>query len=91
MVALLHTQPAEVRRPVTHYLGRFRTDRSHNLLVHLLSNDPEVTQDAMTALARMKRPGEDIPRLRPYLDDPRELIRRDASRAITKLERARSG
>lgn len=41
----------------------------------------------MTALARMKRPDEDIPLLRPYLEDPRELIRRDAQRAITKLEK----
>lgn len=87
MVSLLDNQHAGVRGPVTHYLGRFRSDRSHDLLVHLLKNDPEVTQEAMTALARMKRPDEDIPLLRPYLEDPRELIRRDAQRAITKLEK----
>lgn len=87
MVSLLDSQHAGVRGPVTHYLGRFRSDRSHDLLVHLLKNDPEVTQEAMTALARMKRPDEDIPLLRPYLEDPRELIRRDAQRTITKLEK----
>lgn len=87
MVALLDNQPAGVRRPVIHYLGGFRTDRTHDLLVHLLHNDPEVTQDAMTALARMKRP-EDLDLLSPYLDDSRELIRRDATRAIAKLEKA---
>lgn len=87
MVALLRDSNSGVRNAVTHYLGRFRTDRSHDLLVHLLATDPEVTQAAMTALARMKRP-EDIEILRPWLDDPRDLIQRDAKRAIAKLEKA---
>ena len=87
MVALLHDQPAGVRNPVTHYLGRFRSDRSHDLLVHLLKNDPEVTQEAIAALARMKRPDEDLPLLRSYLDDPRTYARETAARAITKLEK----
>jgi len=87
MVALLRDSNSGVRNAVTHYLGRFRTDRSHDLLVHRLATDPEVTQAAMTALARMKRP-EDIEILRPWLDDPRDLIQRDAKRAIAKLEKA---
>ena len=40
----------------------------------------------MTALARMKRPDEDIPLLRPYLEDPRELTRRADQRTVTELE-----
>lgn len=87
MVALLDNQPEGVRAPVAHYLGRFRTDRSHDLLVHLLHNDPDIIYETIPALARMKR-REDIEVLTPYLDHPISTVRAAAQKAIAKLEKS---
>ena len=82
MAHLLETLPHTASKvPVLHYLGQFRTEEAHRLILPYMA-DPETRSAAIKALARFKNPA-DRPLIDRYAGDPNNQVR-SAVRAAQK-------
>jgi len=88
LVDLAHDKKhGKAREMVVMALGNMRNPRVADVLIDLL-DDEDVAGHAVVALGRLKSE-KATPYLERFLDHPRAWIRKEAKRAVTKIEKAK--
>ncbi|MCG8568692.1 MAG: HEAT repeat domain-containing protein [Spirochaetes bacterium] len=73
------------RQMIVFGLGKLKDQQVIDVLINLL-NDDDVISHAVTALGKLKTK-KAIPHIKPLLNHPKPLVRREAKKAIMKIEK----
>ena len=78
----------KAREMLAETLGNMKDSVAVDLLIHLLE-DEDVNAHALYALGKLNAE-KAVPRIEQLLDHPRPLVRKEAKRALAKIDKAKS-